>query len=144
MRFHLPEDWSPVNALCAIADESSAYAKRCEGVCPAQNEARFRELSIRLILEAGRVNELMRLQAEAISTAQEALARAALGLAPERHARDAEERLTPGAYYTLEARLAAAADARHDIAAAVARRREGVEALDLLSFTLRQNCFPQR
>ena len=146
MRFFIPEDWTPVSALCAIADESSAYGKRCEGVCPAQQEARFRELSLRLILETGRLNELMRRQAEAIATAQEALARVSLGLAPERIARDnmelPPERLTPGAYYALEARLAAAADSRHDSAAAIARRRAGVEALDLLAYTLRQDCFP--
>ena len=142
MRFHIPEDWSPVSALCAIADESSAFGKRCEGVCPAQQEARFRELSIRLILETGRINELMRRQADAIATAQAALARVALGLAPERHARDDGERLTPGQYYALEARLAAASEARHDAAAAIAQRRAGLEALDLLAFTLRQDCFP--
>jgi hypothetical protein len=146
MRFHIPEDWTPVSALCAIADESSAYGKVCVGVCPAQQESRFRELSLRLILETGRINELMRRQADAIATAQAALARVALGLAPERIARDntelPPERLTPGQYYALEARLAAAADARHDSAAAIARRRAGLEALDLLSFTLRQDCFP--
>ena len=142
MRFFIPEDWSPVSALCAVADESSAFGKRCEGVCPAQQEARFRELSIRLILETGRLNELMRRQAEAIATAQEALARVALGLAPERHARDDSERLTPGQYYALEARLAAASEARHDSAAAIAQRRAGLEALDLLAFTLRRDCFP--
>jgi len=142
LRFHIPEDWSPVPALCAIADTASAYGKACEKVCPAQQEARFRDLALSLILETGRLNELMRRQALAIHTAQEALARVALGLAPERHARDAEERLTPGAYYAVEARLAAAADARHDAAAAIARRRAGCEALDLLSFTLRQDCFP--
>jgi hypothetical protein len=142
LRFHIPDDWTPVSALCAVADESSAYGKRCEGVCPAQQEARFRELSMRLILETGRINEVMRRQAEAIATAQAALARVALGLAPERHAREDGERLTPGQYYTLEARMSAAADARHDSAAAIARRRAGLEALDLLSFTLRQDCFP--
>ena len=142
MRFHIPEDWSPVSALCAVADESSAYGKLCVGVCPAQQEARFRELSLRLILETGRLNELMRRQAEAIATAQAALARVALGLAPERHARDGGERLTPGQYYALEARLSAASEARHDAAAAIAQRRAGLEALDLLAYTLTQDCFP--
>jgi hypothetical protein len=142
LRFHIPDDWSPVSALCEVADLSSAYGKACEKVCPAQQEMRFRELSMRLILETGRINELMRRQAEAIATAQEALARVALGLAPERQARDDGERLTPGQYYTLEARMSAAADARHDSAAAIARRRAGLEALDLLSLTLRRDCFP--
>ena len=143
---HLPEDWSPVKALTAIADRSNEYGRACVGVCPAQQEARFRDLSMMLISEALRVNELLALQADAIATAQEALARVSLGLAPERHAADTlpPVRLVPGQYYTPEARHAAAREARHDSAAAQARRTQALEALDSLAHTLRLNVFPTR
>jgi hypothetical protein len=146
LSIHLPEDYHPVNAIVRIADEAATYARTTEerptAYCPAQQESRFRNINHGLLMEAMRLNELMRQQRDAIAEAQAALSAVALAF-PERHARSAPvERLTPGAYHSPEARAAAAAEARHDSAAVNAQRTKALEALDLLAFNLRRDIFP--
>jgi hypothetical protein len=132
---HIPDDWNPVRAMGAICDLSSDYGRACEGVCPAQQEARFRDISLRLVTEAMRTNELLRRQQEALNAAK-----AALALAKDSLATPAQpQRLLPGHYYPLSVRLDAAAAAAHN------RRQDIPDALlqvDRALASLNVDCLP--